>query len=96
MWKLAIGIFFLAVLALGAPRLAADHKKPKEQAATTADYKALQNTREIEGTLISLDPTTRRMTLKTGYTYLEPNPHFHPNSRANADFVRRMNKLIRQ
>jgi hypothetical protein len=36
------------------------------------------------------------MTLKVGYSYLEPNPNFHPNSKANSNYLRRVNKLINQ
>ena len=94
MRKLSVILGFLGVLVICSPPEASGQKKPKEQKATTADYKSLENTKEIEGTLIALDQDTRLMTLKVGYAYLEPNPHFHPNSKANADFVRRTNKLI--
>jgi hypothetical protein len=96
MCKLTIGIAFLGALAIGSPPDVFSQKKPKEQSASTADYKSLENIKELEGKLITLEPTTRRMTLKVGYAYLEPNPNFHPNSKANADYVRRVNKLIRQ
>ena len=96
MRKLTIGVVLLGALAICSPPGVFSQKKPKEQSATTADYKSLENTKELEGKLISLEPTTRRMTLKVGYGYLEPNPNFHPNSKANADYLRRVKKLIKQ
>ncbi len=93
MQKLPLGMALLAAVIICSPPLASAQKKTKEQKATTADYKSLENTKELEGTLVKLDQDTREMTLKVGYAYLEPNPHFHSNSKANADFVRRMNKL---
>jgi hypothetical protein len=94
MRKLSVSLGLLALLVTCSPALVSAQKKAKEQNATTADYKSLENSKELDGTLIAVDQSTRHMTLKVGYSYLEPNPQYKPNSKANADYVRRVNKLI--
>jgi hypothetical protein len=95
MRKLSIAMGLLLALVLAAPPDAAGQKKPKEQAATAADYKFLENVKEIEGEITSLEPLTKQMTLKAGYAYLEPNPSYRPNNKANAQYTRRVNQLGR-
>jgi hypothetical protein len=79
MRKLLSAMGLLLGLALLAPP---DVAGQKEQKATWADYKVLENYNQIEGVLKELEPSTRRMTLKAGYFYLVPNPHFRPDAHA--------------
>jgi hypothetical protein len=89
---------FLALLLLSSPFAAGQKKagKAKEEAATKDDYKTLEGVKELEGSLTSLDPATKVMTLKVAYQYLEPNPKYKPNNRASSIYTRQLNYLMLQ
>jgi len=96
MRKLPIAMMLLLATVLWSPPFAAGQRKPREDVANAADYKFLENVKELEGELTNLEPSTKNMTLKVGYAYLEPNPKYRPNTKANARFVQNVNNLINQ
>ncbi len=101
MRTIACGVTLLLTLSLAAPPFAAAQKKagkPKEETATTDDYKALEHLKDIEGELTDLEPSTKQMTVKVGYPILQPNPQYQPGRDAGAQqrWVQRMNHLMQE
>jgi hypothetical protein len=88
-----VGLLILT-LTLGLAPAALGQKKPKEENANEADYKFLEKIKSLEGEITTLEPSTRQLTLKVGYAYLEPNPAYRPNKGANAAWTRRVNQCI--
>jgi hypothetical protein len=98
MCKAVLSVGILAVLLLLVPTVVLGQRagKTKEEPASKDDYKALDQLKEIEGELTSLEPSTKLLTLKVPYTYMEPNPQYKPNTKANNAYARKVNRLIQQ
>ncbi len=99
MRKIMCGIALPLALVLLLPPFAAGQKKygkTKEEPATKEDYKSLEKVKELDGELTSVEASTKMLTLKVGYTYMEPNPQYKPNNKATSQYNSRVNKLMMQ
>ncbi len=91
MWHISRVVGFgglLAALAIfGSTDALAQKKKDKNKdttdypAATDADYKSIQKTKELVGKLVAVNTGT--VTLRVDYPHQEPNPKYKPPKNAN-------------
>jgi len=52
--------------------------KDDSNPATADDYKKIRNTKNLTGTLRSIEPSSKTLTIRVEYSHYEPNPKYKP------------------
>jgi hypothetical protein len=96
---LAFGGVVAVVLALAGPSEVVAQKKKNipvadnGYGATDADYKAIQNRKELTGTIVASSGTV--VTLRSDNPHMEPNPKYRPPKQGAANYNNLANQLFR-